>query len=262
MYRGLRGRLAAGLVVSLALGACQSGSTSVQSSPGEASSTAEAASTATLMPLALPRPSDIPTDGTCNEGHICLGLLAARKTYNTRAFKPTITFQAPSSGWENLADEAQVFQLLPLDMPGDAIAFFRGARAVNGDGSFAPVDQTVAALSGWLASNKLLEVTPAKRVTVGGLPGVTMDIKIAAGAANHPSDCEVQICVPIFKGQDLAAHPPWHWDWGSAGPEAQRLYLLTAKDGVVAIFVDSLDGTTFRTLTANADRILATAKFT
>lgn len=65
-----------------------------------------------------------------------------------------------------------------------------------------------------------------------------------------------QICPP-----PLRPRPSWQWDWGSAGPESQRLHLLTANDGVVAIFVDSLDGTTFDTLSALADTVLASATF-
>jgi hypothetical protein len=167
----------------------------------------------------------------------------------------------PVGGWENLADESTVFQLLPISTPGDAIAFFRGARAVAADGSFAQVNATIDGLATWLRSHELLHVTPSKRVTVGGLSGLAMDIAIAPGAVSHPSDCPVQTCVPIFKGQDLSARPPWHWDWGLAGTETQRLYLLKATDGVVAIFIDSLDGTTFGTLTKSADRILDGVKF-
>jgi hypothetical protein len=37
--------------------------------------------------------------------------------------------------------------------------------------------------------------------------------------------------------------------------------VLAEKDGVVLIFVDSLDGTTFDALTRRADAILATVKF-
>jgi hypothetical protein len=88
-----------------------------------------------------------------------------------------------------------------------------------------------------------------------------MDIKIAADAVNHPGDCPVQTCVPIFKGADPSAKPPWHWDWGSGDGETQRLYLLNAMDGVVAIFVDSYDGTTFDALTTAADGILTGLSF-
>jgi len=249
------------LLLSLALVACQSAGG--DGSPGaQAGSTSPTASPSTTpQPVALPRPTDIPTDGTCEDDHVCLGLLGAGTTYHTKAFAPAITLRMPVAAWENLADEAAVFQLLPIGTPGDAIAFFRGARAVAADGSFAQVKATVDGLTTWLGSHELLHVTPAKRVTVGGLSGLTMDITIAPGAVSHPSDCPVQTCVTIFKGQDLSARPPWHWDWGSAGTETQRLYLLKATDGVVAIFVDSLDGTTFDTLTSSADRILAGVKF-
>ena len=261
MHRGLQSRPLIGAFLSLALAACQSSGTGGSPSGSAASPTSAATPAATPEPLAVPRPTDIPTDGTCDQGHVCLGLLAVGTTYQTRAFEPRITFTVPSTGWENLADEGTVFMLLPISAPGDAIVFFRGAKAAQGDGSFATAVDTVAGLSDWLASSQLLDVTAATPVTVGGLSGVTMDITIAAGAVNHPPSCHIQTCVPIFKGQDLTALPAWHWDWESDGPEIQRLYLLTASDGVVAIFVDSLDGTTFETLSKAADQILAGLKF-
>jgi hypothetical protein len=248
------------VVLALALAACQSGPGG--SPPATAARSSAASPSATALPLALPRPTDVPTDGTCEDEHVCLGILAAGTAYKTEAFEPTISFSVPSADWENLADEGAAFQLLPISAPGDAIAFFRGARALEADGvTFASADETVAGLADWLASNELLDVTPAMPISVGGLSGVSMDIKIAGGALNHPTDCPVQTCVPIFKGQDLTAHPPWHWDWGSGDGEIQRLYLLTATDGVVAIFVDSFDGTTFDTLTTPAGQILAGLTF-
>jgi len=261
MHHELRQIRLIGVVLVLALAACQSSGTGGSPSGSAASPTSAPTQTDTPEPLAVPRPTDIPTDGTCDQGHVCLGLLAAGTTYQTRAFEPGITFTVPSTGWENLADEGTVFMLLPISAPGDAIVFFRGAKAAQADGSFATAADTVAGLSDWLASNPLLDITPATPVTIGGLSGVTVEIRIAAGAVNHPPSCHVQTCVPLFKGQDLSAHPPWHWDWESDGPEIQRLYLLTATDGVVAIFVDSLDGSTFDTLSTAADQILAGLTF-
>ena len=261
MHHELRQLRLIGALLVLVLAACQPSASGGLPSASAASSTSAAAPSDTPEPLAVSRPTDIPTDGTCEQGHICLGLLTAGTTYQTRAFEPGITFTVPSTGWENLADEGTVLMLLPISAPGDAIVFFRGAKAAQGDGSFATAVDTVAGLSDWLASSQLLDVTAASPVTVGGLSGVTMDITIAAGAVNHPPSCHVQTCVPLLKGQDLTAHPPWHWDWESDGPEIQRLYLLTATDGVVAIFVDSLDGTTFDTLSTAADQILAGLKF-
>jgi hypothetical protein len=263
MHHQLRQLRLIGVLLLLALAACQPSATGVGSSPsaGAASSNSAATPSETPLPLAVPRPTDIPTDGTCEEGHICLGLLTAGTAYQTKGFEPRISFSMPSAGWENLEDQAFVFGLLPINAPGDGIYFFRGAKAANADRSFATAEDTVGGLSDWLASNPLLAVTPAMPVTVGGLSGVTMEIRTAASAANHPSDCPVETCVPTLRGQDMTAHPPWHWDWESDGPEIQRLYLLTASDGVVAIFVDSLDGATFDALSTAADQILAVLKF-
>ena len=43
--------------------------------------------------------------------------------------------------------------------------------------------------------------------------------------------------------------------------EATDATFLAAKDGVVLVIVDSLDGTTYDSLTKKADAILSTVKF-
>lgn len=247
----------------LLLAACQAGANGPSSRAVPSSSLVSTAEpTQTQLPLAVPRPTDLPTDGTCEQGHICLGLLEANKVYTTTAFNPQITFSVPEAGWQNIADAGFVFQLLPIADPGDAIAFFRDPRATDALGGYvASVGPTVDELATWLAGNPLLDVTAAAPATIGGLSGLTMDIKVAATAAAGPADCPVQACVTFFKDSDPSAKPPWQWDWGSAGIEVQRLYLLTSAEGVVAIFVDSLDGTTFDSLTRKADTILASVKF-
>jgi hypothetical protein len=249
------GIVIAGLGVLIA--ACQAGTGGPSSSatPTAATSVSTAAPTPTPLPIAMPRPTDIPSDGSCGQGDICLGILQPAKVYRTTAFSPQLTFTMPEAGWENLADVGGIFQLLPIAYPGDAIAFFRDPTASGALGT------RVEDLAAWLAKNPLLTVTPTKPVTVGGLKGLTMDITIAAGARNHPVDCPVQVCVPIFSGKDSSKVPTWKWDWGAAGLDTQRLYLVRSKEGVVAIFVDSLDGTTFDSLNKTADKVLATLRF-
>ncbi|MEO8570963.1 MAG: hypothetical protein ABI553_04615 [Chloroflexota bacterium] len=88
-----------------------------------------------------------------------------------------------------------------------------------------------------------------------------MDLVLAPGTTSAEANCPVQVCVSLFKGVDPSTIKTWTWDWGSVSSERQRLYLLTTTDGVVAIFVDSLDGTTFDTMTKAADTILATVRF-
>jgi len=183
-------------------------------------------------------------------------------SYHTRIFKPGFGFKVAAAGWENLADEGGVFGLLPISSPGDAILFFRQPKATSPDGTpVFSVDISVDAIAKWLAANPALSVGTQATVTIGGLKGVRMDVAIAPDAG--PSlNCPVRTCVSIFKGVDPGAVKIWQWDWSAATSERQRLYLLTAAGaGVIAIFVDSLDGTTFDALTASADTILATVRF-
>ena len=209
----------------------------------------------------MPRPTDQPSDGACESGHTCLGLLGSG-TYHTKVFRPGFAFTISTPGWENLADEGGDFGLLSIDSPGDGIYFFRQARATTPDGLVvADVPSTAKALEDWLVANPTLTASPAVHAPIGGLDGDRLEFTIAPGVVAHQSDCPVQVCVPLFRGRDPSSKPTWTWDWGSAGPERQRVYLLSAKDGVVAIFVDSLDGTTFDSLTKAADTILATVRF-
>ena len=254
------------VIVSLTLAACQSSGAGASPSTKALASTARESprqtATETPLPLVAHRPSDISTDGTCEEGHDCLGRLKAGTLYQSKVFKPRFSFKVPSNDWENLSETGGTIQLLPIDAPGDAIWFFTDPGATAPDGKpAAGVGDTVSDLSKWLASNPLLHVTPPKAVTVGGLKGVTMDITIAAGAVSHYGDCPVQTCVAIFKGVDPSKFPTWSWDWGLAGLEAQRLYLLSSPDGVVAVFVNSLDGKTFDAMTTAASQIIGTLKF-
>jgi len=246
--------------LALVLGACQAGVSGPSSSPvPTATSVATTEPTPTPRPLTLPRPTDIPSDGSCEQGHVCLGLLAAGTAYTTSVFQPQITFSVPEAGWENRVDAGGIFFLLPIAYPGDSIAFFRNPVA-SGVGA-AGIGTGVDDLAAWLAANPLFNATPAQPVTIGGLPGLSMDIRVAAGAENQDPGCPVQVCVPFLRGKDETTQPQWNWDWGFAGLETQRLYLLTSTEGVLAVFVDSYDGTSFDTLTATADTILATLHF-
>jgi hypothetical protein len=168
----------------------------------------------------------------------------------------------PSAGWENLSDEGGVLGLLPIDSPGDTIIFFREPKATSPDGNpIFSVDISVDAIQKWLPTDTALALGPASSASVGGLRGVRMDLEVAAGNVTHSGDCPVESCVSIFKGVDPSKVKTWQWDWSIATSDRQRLYLLTATDGVIAIFVDSLDGTTFDALTRAADTILPTVRF-
>jgi hypothetical protein len=261
MDRPGRLTLTAMMMLAVYLVACQAAPSGGAGSGGPSStSAASIGPSATPKPISMPRPTDIPTDGTCAQYQTCLGLLTPGTVYTTTNFLTPVSFSVPDTGWENRSDEQGDFQLLPIAAPGDIITFFVDPRA-SGPGA-STVGSTVEDLAAWLVANPLLQVTPPQSVTVGGATGVSMDIRIAAGAENQDPSCPVQVCVPFMEGHDITPPIEWNWDWGSNGTETQRLFLVTTTDGaVVALFVDSLDGSTFDAITAQAEAILQTLKF-
>jgi hypothetical protein len=199
----------------------------------------------------------VPTDGSCEEGLTCLGVLTGG-THHTEHFSPGFGFDMSSDRWVNFAENGGSFAFLSIDRPGDAILFFREPWPTKPDGVRAPsVASVVADLTDWLTTNPALVATKPQPVTIGGLAGTRMDLALAPGAENGDPSCPVQVCVNLFIGRSRT----WEWDWGFAGPERQRVYLLEAPDAVLAIFVDSLDGTTFDEMIVDADAILATVRF-
>ncbi len=212
-------------------------------------------------PTRLSRPTDLPADGTCEEGHTCLGLLDTSK-HHTAVFAPGFAFTMPVTGWENIAQAGGDFAFLPIAAPGDGIFFFRAPQATKPDGSVeTSVPIQVETIKAWLAANTALTVSEPVDVSVGGLRGIRVDLAVAPGAASHPSDCPVVTCVTFFRGRDPSSKPTWQWDFGVASSERERLYLLQAKDTVVAVVADSLDGTTWDDLTATTDRLLKSVTF-
>ncbi len=234
----------------------------VATPPPSVAASASAAATTTprptpVYPTVMTRPTNIPTDGVCEEGRACLGLIAAG-SHHTEVFAPGFSFTMAKTGWENIGMSPGDVGLLPLDTPGDEIHFFVHPKPTKPDGTLdLSVTVSVDGITKWFAADPALTVSPAKAVTIGGLSGKVMDFALAPGTVSHPSDCPVVTCVNLLIGRSNT----WQWDWASLSSERQRMYVLTAKDGVVLIFVDSLDGTTFDALTKRADTILATVKF-
>lgn len=255
-----------GIVLGLAfaVAGCQSGSPAGNSSlepaatPGTSSpiASAPASEPVPTLPIAVPRESNLPTDGSCeDEESSCLGVLDPNKAYTSKLFKPSVRFTLPSAGWINQFDGSGEFPLLRLDPPGDGVFFYRDPRSMHDS-----VEPTVEAIATSLTSNADLKVTKPAAITLGGLRGLTLDVTTAPGSTSWDPECPVQVCVPYLRGDDRDATDPypWHWTWGVAGPEMQRLYLLDASDGRVAVIVDSLDGETWDSLIATWDKVRPT----
>lgn len=249
------------IALGIAAAACSSGNAPSASVSSAVSPSASLEPSPTPKPIVAPRPTDLPTDGACEEGYACLGLLEPGTTYEAETFQPAFHFQVPSSDWENLSMERGLMVLHNLAHPGDVIAFFRDPRAIDEEGLVPDVGASAEELADWLEANPQLEVTPAKRAKLGGLPAIVLEARVADDASSGPSDCPTQVCVPLFQGSDREAQPPWRWDWGFTQSENARIFLVTSKDGVVAVFVDANDATTHDSLNAAADQILRTLKF-
>ena len=201
-------------------------------------------------------------DGTCETYQVCLGLLKPGITYRTKNFAPAFGFRVQSSQWENISLEAGDVMLLDTAHPGDVIAFFHGPRAADDNGFISGVGESVRDLTAWLQSTPKLASTPPRKVTLGGLSGMVLDARVADGVTDPgPADCPARVCVTFLRGSDPHAYPPWTWDWGFAGTESARIYLLTSKDGVIAVLVDALDRSTYDSLNRAADGVFKTLTF-
>lgn len=254
------------IIFAILVVACQSaGTPTIAPTQAGAPRSSPIAATATptptpagTKPLTLPRVLDVPLDGTCDdEGDSCLGKLEAGKAYTTKVFTPSLTFTMPTSEWVNPSENGGNIALFSTRDIGDVIIFFRDAKSTDRSAA------TVTDIANWLESNDHLTVTGFVPAKVGGLSGVTMDVRVAPGATSTDPGCPIQVCIAMLRGDDPVPNDPyqWHWDWSAAGTEVQRLYLLEGKDTVIAILVDSRDGLTFDALTQTFDEIKPTLAF-
>ena len=200
-------------------------------------------------------------DGTCEPDHTCLGLLKPGK-YHTKVLIPGFSFSIPEAGWENIGQAGGNFALLSTTEPGDAILVFWRPRPTKPDGAQVSGVQTkVASIGAWLEQNTDLAVTKGATASVGGLKGKRWDLQTAPTSTARDAQCPTTTCVTFLRGRDPSSKPTWEWDWGVASSERERLYLLDGPSDVTAIVVDSLDGSTFDSLTAKADKIIASLAF-
>src|SRR5438046_2540573 len=114
------------------------------------------------------------------EGGSCLGRLSAG-TYTTSVFNPTLTYRVPH-GWGNFEDLSGNFLLLPpgghlsgVD-PGtsDYVGVYTSIEAESPDCGQAHVGASPAALGSYFSSNRELQTTTPRQVSIGGLDGVVL----------------------------------------------------------------------------------------
>ena len=192
--------------------------------------TAPSASTAASSPSTSPRESASSAPVCPNpEGEACLGKLAPG-TYTTVVFTPTLTYTVPA-GWSNFEDTPGNFLLVApgYDLAGvnpgtsDYIGVYTRVAACEGPES--GVGGSPDDIAGLLTHQRDLQTTTPRQVSVGGLDGVVLDIKLAKGS---------DACF-------ISGLTPSSLEHGLIPGLTIRLYLLR-RSGTLAIEVDDVRG--------------------
>jgi hypothetical protein len=172
------------------------------------------------------------------EGGVCLGVLSAG-TYQTVLFDPQLTYTVPD-GWANYEDTNGSFLLVP---PGytlagmnsgtsDYIGVDTSVAAPNGcnPGTAPGVDETVSGIASWIVSNPGLVTPQPQAVSVGGLQGVVLDVRMAKTWTGTCPYSNGMPLVPLITGVGTSS-----LDHSLIAGLAIRLYLLKGPLGTLAI---------------------------
>ncbi len=198
---------------------------------------------ATATPPATPAPSALPAG-----------------TYTSQVFKPAVTFTLPA-GWANPADQVDYFNLQPVASDVIGIHFFRDPQAASQDASCPTTPQPgVGTLSTdlvrWIRGLPGLAVSSPKIVTVGGLRGTEIDVRIADGWTASCPFAGGLPTVPLFVGSTGSLR------WVIAGTERLRLDLLDVPGGgTVVVDQDAFEGSQMDVLLAAAAPIISSLSF-
>ncbi len=183
-------------------------------------------------------------------------------TYTSHAFAPAVTYTLPA-GWENPSDFADFYELRPAGSDLGGLYLFRDPSPASQDASCprspAPgiMARTSTALMNWIRGRPGLVVSTPTLVTVGGLPGVELDIGIKDGWKNACPYANGIPSVPLFVFPSGGTNP-----WTIAGTERLRLDLLDLPNGgTVVVDIDAFDGSVIDSLLAAATPIVRSMTF-
>ncbi len=238
----------AGGLTSLVLAACAAGVSTTPSATGAAqASIAPSATRSADAATGRATPSASPTPACTNpEGGVCLNTVKAG-TYTTAELVPQLTYTVPDA-WQNLEDTPGNFLLVApgYSLEGvnaggsDFIGVYTSVRAENrkcGSEQEASSDEpnvahTPAAMAKEFQNRPGVVATKPKAVSIGGLSGLVMDLRMAAdwkGTCFFAQSPYVQL---------IGGAPPSSLDHGLGPGLTMRLYLLARGDTTLAIEVD------------------------
>jgi hypothetical protein len=161
-------------------------------------------------------------------------------TYISEVFDTPLTYTVPD-GWKMFEDEPGQFGLALLENDGPCLCIWRDVRAAAKSCAEEPepsVGSSASDIAGWLSMHEGLITTDPEPVSVGGLHGYMIDVRMDPDWTN---DCPFSNGEPIVMtlvGTDISAGVHWGTDKSSA----QRYYLLDlgedGADGNIAITVE------------------------
>lgn len=160
-------------------------------------------------------------------------------TYGSGVFTTPLTFTVPS-GWKVFEDEPGQFGLALVANDGPCICVWRDVRVAAKSCAEQPeagVAGSAAGITTWLAGREGLKTTTPKPVTVGGLRGFQMDLRLdPAWTRGCPfSDGDPVVMTLVGTTVSTGVH------WGAGPGAATRLFVLDVpggKGGNIAINVE------------------------
>jgi hypothetical protein len=122
-------------------------------------------------------------------------------TFEAGLFWPTLSFTV-GEGWEVVGQEQEDY----LSIARGADITFSNVHEVYDPRN--PTEENVSPapdeLAAWLKGHPHLTVMGEKKVRVGGVPGVRLDVEVTSAPDNYPIDCYGP-CVPLFPNGE------WHY---------------------------------------------------
>jgi hypothetical protein len=213
--------------------------------------------------------------GCTEEEGWCLGDLAAG-THSSTIFTPLVppqdwqydygrfSYTVPA-GWANTADCPACYALAKQGAPeNDAVYFFADIVPHSQDESCPElaepgVGRTASAITDWLTSLPGLDASAPEPVTVGGLPGFSVDLTLAAAWTHGCDYSDGKPIVSTFVDSDDSAEG---FDWNVGAVGKVRYIILDLGDGrALLIDIEVADIADFDGLVADAMPVIGTFTF-
>lgn len=165
--------------------------------------------------------------------------------YRATYYDTDIAFEITSPGWTWDYSGNFVIEAAPAEGPysPDGIYFFLDPTIASQDcqdASEPGVGRSADAIAAWLEAAPGLAVSDPEPVTVGGLRGVRLDIRLDPSWKKPCFYSDGQPTVPlIFSGADIGGY-----NWSISGPEPAiwRWYILDSDQGAIIVDIEDHPG--------------------